>query len=50
VARYAHGRSWFNDPDSVELSKEEEEEKVLSSQSYLLFFVGALSPSYILGC
>jgi hypothetical protein len=38
---YAHGRSsLLKDPDSVELSKEEEE--VLSSQSYLMFFVGAL--------
>jgi len=44
---YAHGRSWLlNDPESVELSKEE----VLSSQTYLLFSVSALSPSYILGC
>jgi hypothetical protein len=47
VGRYAHGRSLLNDPDSVELSKEEE---VSSSQSYLPFFVGAVSPSYVLGC
>ena len=38
MGRYAHGRSLLlNDPDSVELSKEEEE--VLSSQSYLLLLL-----------